>query len=349
MIDDVPRPQDMRLTYVTALLWLVACAGCTPAPSSQEATQAVPRPLGEFRLLGDPSPCEGQLCYEFEVQCPEVSEPERGLLTVDVVEGSPRGVVLLASGGFGTYPYQLWPNGTPSLPQARIIRALHEAGLGTVQLSWENGWPIGSSQGAEGLTRLACRPATVAQWVKEHLVKSDQAFCAAGSSGGAMQISYMLTHYGLEDSISLAVPYGGHWSGRVDEGCLGSDPLEAAMHYRDDARSFIDSSFGFPASASGPCSSRDESWREAFKDSSVSVGGDYYYPNTLVWLVVGGGDKSGALRQGLTYYDSLLRSGSPSVRLDIIPNAPHTLVQTPEGEAMIRDILIGECRPHNAG
>lgn len=342
----------MGLTYFTALLCLVACAACTHTPPSQEAAPVVPRPLGDFTLLGDPSPCEGQLCYEFEVRCPEVSEPERGLLTVGGLEGSPRGVVLLASGGLGTSPFQVWPDGSPSPPKARIIRALHEAGLETVQLSWDKGWWIGSQQGAEGFVRLACRPATVAQWVVENLVESDQAFCAAGSSGGAAQVSYMLTHYGLEDSISLALPYAGYWMGRVDEGCLGDDPLNAAMHYGESARTSIDLSFGypgFPGPSEGPCSSRDESWRDAFEQASVSTRGDYFYPNTLIWLVVGGGDTVGALRQGLTYYDSLLRSESPSVRLDIIPNAPHPVVTTPEGEAMIRDILIDECRLHDGG
>ena len=47
------------------------------------------------------------------------------------------------------------------------------------------------------------------------------------------------------------------------------------------------------------------------------------YPETTVWFIGGGGDTTGSLRQGLTYYDRMLRAGSPKVRLDILPNAPH--------------------------
>ncbi len=74
--------------------------------------------------------------------------------------------------------------------------------------------------------------------------------------------------------------------------------------------------------------------------------GDYFYPNTLVWFVLGGGDTTGAAPHGLAYYSRLIRERSPLVHIDLLPNVPHAIATTPAGAGLIRDVLVRECRPH---
>ncbi len=153
----------------------------------------------------------------------------------------------------------------------------------------------------------------------------------------------MLTRYQLEDKLSLVVPIAGFWMGDVEAGCLSGDSRDGDLRYGEPARGFVDSSLGYPGGG-GPCSTRDESFREEFRRIGVSSLGDYYYPDTLVWFVLGGGDTSGAFLQGLTYYSQLLRQQSPSVRIDVLPNVPHGIIRTPEGVQKIGEIVRSECR-----
>ena len=51
----------------------------------------------------------------------------------------------------------------------------------------------------------------MARWVYDNLHggSSGAASCATGNSGGAMQVSFLLSHYGLEEILSAVVPTGG--------------------------------------------------------------------------------------------------------------------------------------------
>jgi hypothetical protein len=244
-----------------------------------------------------------------------------------------RGTVLSFSGG----------DGTALSGNEQAMTAWSEAGFRLVRVQWDSNWWEGASE-TEGFAALACRPATVTNWVADHLVEAGQPLCVEGGSGGAGQVAYGLTHYGLEDQISLAVPWTGFWMGRIDLGCLDNDPRNAELHYGESARRAIDLSYGFSSDGDGPCFRQDQTFRAAFAEASISVDSDLHYPNTLVWHVLAGADDVGALGQGITYYDALLRAGSPHVRVDVLPGLLHGLRgPTDEGMLKIRDAVLQEC------
>jgi hypothetical protein len=235
---------------------------------------------------------------------------------------------------------------------------LSGAGFRIVQLQWIDSWLVAAPGKEEGHMRLGCRPATVARWVYDHLHEpATGAFCATGNSGGAAQVSYMLSHYGLKDILAAAVPTAGPPKGRLDRACDPDDPA----YIRDAAmRKLNDTGFGFvppgdlrslnpnDVPASGPCSRGDTSFREKLRAASVASGdGDYIYPQTMVWFVFEGID-SEAAALGTTYYDLLIKSGSPLVNKTVVPGVDHGgLVRSRSGAETIRDVLLNECRFRN--
>jgi hypothetical protein len=314
---------------------------------------ATPRQLGEVKVLSGPVPCEGGDCYDIRVTCPEVVAPARARLKV-VAPGSTssRGTILFTTGNFG---FALYESAGES---RRTLADLAAAGFRTVQLQWIDGWLVASPGKEEGHARLACRPATVARWVHEHLHQPtpSTAFCATGNSGGASQVSYMLSHYGLKEILAAVVPTGGPPMGRLDRGCSPDDP---AYITSEPMRKLIDTGFGFvppgdlrvinpnDVPAIGPCSRGDLSFREKLRQASVASGeGDYIYPRTMVWFVFEG--IAGAeVALGTAYYDLLVKAGSPLIGKTVVPDVDHGgLIRSRSGAEKIRDILLNECRLH---
>jgi hypothetical protein len=319
------------------------------------AQGTAPRQLGEVEVLSGPVQCADGTCYEIRVTCPEVAAPARARLKVVAPSGaSPRGTILFATGLFGFGLYEQIGGET-----RRILADLSAAGFRTVQLEWIDSWLIASPGKEEGHVRLACRPATVARWVHDHFYEPlpSAAFCATGQSGGAAQVSYMLSHYGLKEILAMVVPSGGPPMGRIDRLCSPDDP---AYIRPEGTRKLIDTGFGFvppgdprtlngkDVPAIGPCSRGDVSFREKFRQASVASGeGDYVYPQTMVWFVFEGVEDS-ALLSGTTYYDLLVRAGSPFVGKTVVPGVNEgQLIRSREGTDKIRDVLLNECRSRN--
>jgi hypothetical protein len=325
----------MRLRTLTlacsTLLW--SCAEPASEPPSEPQPESPRRALGRISTTPTAEECPSSSCLAFEVESDDLVEPASGRLVVTEPAGGVRGTILSFSGGGGT-----WLPGDD-----QTMSAWSEAGFRLVRVQWDSNWWAGASE-TEGFAALACRPATVTNWVADHLVDDGQPLCVEGGSGGAGQVAYGLTHYGLEDRISLAVPWTGFWMGRIDLGCLDDDPRNAELHFGEGARRAIDLSYGFSGEEDGPCFTRNPDFREAFAEASISVDADLYYPNTLVWHVLAGADDVGALGQGLTYYDAMLRAGSPQVRVDVMPGLLHGLRgPTDAGRLKIRDVMLQEC------
>ena len=59
----------------------------------------------------------------------------------------------------------------------------------------------------------------------------DKPYVLWGSSGGAAQIAFMLSFYGIDEIANSAIISGGFWMGRLDIGCLDEDPLNDYLHY----------------------------------------------------------------------------------------------------------------------
>jgi len=319
--------------------------------NSQESQSLKVKPLRDIGTIStaiENKDCPGDECYTFEVSSEDLREPASGRIIVDNPAGEYRGTITLFSGGGGTYLGWTWP------PMMKVLTQWSEAGFRTVRVQWSQHWWQGASPD-EGFAALASRPATVIDWIADNLTEPEAPLCIGGGSGGAAQVSYPLTHYGLENRLSLAVPWSGFWMGRVDIGCLDEDPRNASLHYGEKARRAVDLTYGFGSlewfqsgepkdTPPGPCSTRDSTYAGAFAEASIAGQGDYYYPNTLVWHILGGADQVGALAQGLTYYEAMVRAGSPHVRLDVLPGAPHGVQRVDVGLYKIRDVFIQECR-----
>jgi hypothetical protein len=69
----------------------------------------------------------------------------------------------------------------------------------------------------------------------------------------------------------------------------------------------------------------------------------------MVWFVFEGIDDTHAVAMGTSYYDLLVKMGSPLVRKTVVPDVNHAgpngLYNSPKGIENIRDILLSECRP----
>jgi hypothetical protein len=338
-----------------ALHTLAGIALLLPAPAAAQ----VPRPLGKVEVLSGPAPCAGGNCYEIRVTCPEVADPARARLKVAAAGDAPKGTILFATGGLGTQSYD-------SLPEtARILNDLSTAGFRTVQLQWIDSWALGSAGKEEGHARLGCRPATVARWVYDTLHErvASKAFCATGHSGGAAQVAYMLSHYGLEDILASVVPTGGPPMARMDRSCARDDGKNTSTTFPEWATRIIDAGFGFfppggpqsfapneVAPASGPCARDESAFREKLRQASIASGdGDYTHPRTMVWFVFEGIDDSHAVAMGTIYHDLLMERSAPLVRKTVIPDVSHSgpkgLYGSRSGADRVRDILIEECRP----
>lgn len=316
------------------------------------------RPTGSLEIVSGPTECAGQTCYEVRVTCPEVASPARALVKVASPEGmGERGTILFTTGGAGMTLYEATGRGAEILERART------AGFRTVQLQWLDGWLFASEGAREGHARLACRPATVARWVHEHLAatEAEQPFCATGHSGGAAQTSYMLSHYGLEEILDGVVPTGGPPSARMDLSCDRANPAHAEVAYPDWAANVVDAGFGylpegnlselstFFQEGAGPCALGDQSFLPALREASVASGlGDYVHPHTMVSFVFEGIDDTRAVAQGMQYVHELQNAGSPMVKVAVVPGVTHAfqtgMYAAESGARQVTDALLDACR-----
>ncbi|MEO7573466.1 MAG: hypothetical protein ABIX10_13615 [Acidimicrobiales bacterium] len=243
----------------------------TPATSSTTAALGGDLPLGVLTPGGSASTdCpRGFDCSSFQVTCPGVAGSSDGTLAVRLPP-DPRGLVVLFSGGIGD---QWWSAGQ-GRPAASMFEHLAEQSLGLVQVRWPDGWLVAPAGAEVGPAALACRPATVAAWIHDNVyeasVGSDHAgtcgFCLTGNSGGASQVAYALTRYGLAPLIDGAVLTSGPPHTSLDAAC-GIDSSDPALVFGPREARTIDASYG--AAAGGPCARHDVAFQARFAQDSV--------------------------------------------------------------------------------
>lgn len=293
-----------------------------------------PLPLGEIKVEAMPDTGACNTCFHFTTSSNLVAEPQGGIIKIDESVGDEKGTVVMYSGGLGNWYFSDFDFG------ARLNSELTLAGYRVIQVRYDSGWFIGSTGNFEGFKKLAVHPATVTKYIYDELTDHQKPFVLFGGSGGAAQIAYILSFYGIDTITSSAVIFGGFWMGRLDIGCFDKDTLNYYMHYSDRAKSYIDLSFGFGMETKGPCELCDTTYLDLYKENSVSYGGNYFYPNSQVYLIYGGNDGVGALNQGLTYYYKLAESKSPKVQMQVIDGASHGILGDSIGYSVLRNILL---------
>jgi hypothetical protein len=326
---------------------LVGLMALAPQPEGLDDMEAGllhnPRSLGTVTVLSGPTPCDGAMCYDTQVSCPQLAQSASATLKVGDPQGAPQGTIFLASGWDGTY---WW--GSPGTNYESIVSQLQAEGLRTVQIRWHTNWWAGAWAQLEGHAKLACRPATVLRWVYHNLHQDVRApFCAEGHSNGASQVAYAITQYGLADLFSLVLFESGPNFARIDHGCIEdtSDPGNQALFYKDrSGRGLINWSLGLPQDY-GACVDQNETCRTLFEEASLAFDDNwqYYYASTMAAFVFGEDDLGTTAVHGLYYHNRVLQAGSPLVRMDVIDGADHFVASTQRGMDAITDILVNEC------
>ena len=293
-------------------------------------------PTGSLEVEYVPDSCENSSCYLFRSASDSVAEVKIGMIRIKEPTEDIKGTIALYSGGLGTHFLGSW--GSSMMLADTLLRA----GFRVISVRYEEGWFTGSPGNLEGFRKLAVHPANVTKYIHEEWVEPDKPFVLYGSSGGAAQIAYMLSFYGIDQIADAAIITGGFWMGRLDLGCFDKDPLNAHLYYHNRAASAIDLSFGFDRRTKGPCESRDSSFTNLYRNSSISFGGNYFYPDTRVYLLYGGNDRVGALNQGLTYYHQLVKHNTPHLYMQVIDGAPHSILRDSTGYKLIQDMALAQ-------
>ncbi len=187
-------------------------------------------------------------CYSMTVSCDGVADLTTYLKVNTPPAGTtPLGTVIFGTGSGGTGLYDSeWTYGYET------VEMVSAANFNTVQVSFggppftttavqPNGW----LQGPGGVRRLACRYATVADWVYRNpqtinpnvTAANSAPMCATGNSGGSGALGYAAYEYGLAgDSatgltpeFAMIEPTSGPPMTRLDQGCIcGQQPTGPA-------------------------------------------------------------------------------------------------------------------------
>src|SRR5262249_32348640 len=204
----------------------------------------------------------GGTCYKALVSCPGIADMPVAVKVNQPPDNS-IGTVLFTVGGGGLPWYDVhFTYG------ALEIENVLNAGYTTVQFNFSFP-PVGRSDvpfagwltGPGGPRTLACRWATLAQWVHDNIRQSNTPFCATGNSGGAATAGYAIANYGMGSEFNMLEETNGPPFSRIDNGCLcNAAPIQTPCVaqpisdcYLEEANIYLD-----PAYANKACSSAEK-------------------------------------------------------------------------------------------
>ena len=333
------------LGLVLASITVMTAGGLWSALQQAEGVTAAATalPLGSVTsVAARPPDCPtGSSCEAFRVICPGVKEAHIAYTSTRPSSGSPRGMVIFFSGNVGTTWWAAEPGSID------LMGRLRARGLVTVQVRWARGWSIAAAGEDAGTGHLACRPASMIRWLHDHRYAplgipagpiGRCGFCVTGNSGGASQISYALSFYGLEVLLDGVFPTSGPPQAAQDKGCLRR-PGETHYHYGGKSI-VIDQAHGFLAG--GPCTNADAAFLARWLAESVDTGGrDFVHPETRIHFIHSDVDIP-ALPHALDYIARLHNAGTPHLTEQVIPGMPHTIQTSAAGlDALFRAIIAG--------
>jgi hypothetical protein len=305
----------------------------------------------------------GATCYQLDVSCPGVDDWPNTYLKVNQPSGTPLGTVILTTGSGGNHVYDADPdflesdgttNGGLSVVNGILNATVPNAGFTTVQVAFSpldnpSLFPDGWLTGPGGVRRLACRYATVTQWVYANIQGSNTSvpLCATGNSGGAGAIAYALTDYAENNILSMVETTSGPPMTRLDLACVPSsqgttmsfvcnpgDPTQTLpLNYSLSEAAIVDPAY--PANEPFCSNAINQSGTQAPSNlflSDMILGGPQL-PNvspTYVNIVLGGMDTSAAVQQAQKWGQALNLN-----RRVCVEDAPHALPSVADGAQQI--------------
>jgi hypothetical protein len=302
----------------------------------------------------------GASCYQLDVSCPGVADWPNTYLKVNQPTGVPLGTVILGTGSGGNYVYD---NDTPDFFYTDsttgdtvnggldVVNGILTAGYTTVQVAFSpldnpTEFPSGWLTGPGGVRRLACRYATVAQWVYANIQQSTSVpMCATGNSGGAGAIGYALTNYGENNIFAMVETTSGPPMTRLDWGC-SSQSMTANFTCNSLPTQTLPFNFSLSeAEIIDPAYPAGEAFcTNAVKGTGTQAPADLFLsdsvlggvqptptvdPPTVVNIVMGGMDPSAGVQQGQHWGPAV----GASTRV-CVSDAPHALPAAPSGDGV---------------
>ncbi len=369
--NSVPNPSAVTIT-----------AAAQANPSSTKSTTVTVQatdPLGSVSSSSQLGSCAGSVsggaCYQLAISCPGVADFS-AYLKVNNPTGAPAGTVLLGTGTGGSGLYDD-PNAGGYVDGSNVITSLLSGGYNTVQVSFgapfDNGaTPRGWLTGPGGVRRLACRYATVADWVYNHptivnpnaTATNSAPMCATGNSGGSAALVYAAYNYGLDSELAMIEPTSGPVMSRIDLGCSPCSsnfqgnicPLPATIRIsamNSPTPRIIDEAYQNPgASTPTPCSDARNgnpgpNAQALFLSDSILYAGasqPVNIPNTRFKMLLGDDDTSNAVPQA-TVFEGLVQPSpsSPSPMYQCLPGVQHDIPSYAAGATQIASDIIAYC------
>ncbi len=314
-------------------------------------------------------------CYQINTSCDQVADFSV-YLKVNT-PASPVGTVIFGTGSGGSALYDfdspeffyIDSNGVNTNGGLAVVQGVFDAGLTTVQVSFGspfnnaagavNGW----LQGPGGVRHLACRYATVANWIYQniHNASTTEPFCATGNSGGSGAIGYALSEYGLNSIFTGVELTSGPVMTRLDVGCSPPGTLNYGgttactnpptdMSYspgNNGTASIIDTAYQSsgattPTLCSDGVTGANQNNFLRFESDSIdfspSKSPALPISGTRINLVFGGLDTSNAVPQGEWWWKSV----GPTPTQGCVADAPHAIPAAADGVTQIvNDLLVG--------
>ena len=372
--DSVPNPATVTIT-----------AAAQASPSSTKSTTVTVQandPLGtvvSYTQFPGPNSCPtGGLpngtCFQLAISCPGVADFS-AYLKVYTPTAAPVGTVLFGVGTGGSGLYED-PN-TGYADGSTTVGNILNAGFNTVQVSFgapfdQGSTPRGWLTGPGGVRRLACRYATVADWVYKHptiinpnvAATTSAPMCATGNSGGSAALVYAAYEYGLDSELAMIEPTSGPVMSRIDQGCSpcsssaqgnvcpGSTNNPNLCYESADA-TIIDEAYQSPgASTPTPCTDARNGnpgtgAQALFLSDSIlySAGNSVSMPNTRFKMLLADDDTSNAVPQA-TVFEGLVQpsSSSPNPLYQCLPNVQHDIPSYLSGAQQIASDIIQYCK-----
>ena len=316
-------------------------------------------------------------CYSMTVSCDEIADLTTYLKVNTPPSATPKGTVLflIGSGGNGLY------DSNPSWAFGYLAVEMVNASFNTVQISFgepfTSSQPHGWLQGPGGVRRLACRYATIADWVYKNpkMINANSSaansapMCATGNSGGSGALAYAVYEYGLAginttgppQELAMIEPTSGPPMTRLDQACVcnnsamgkadsctGSVP--SPMCYSPSEADIIDPAYQVqgqtsPTLCSNGLSGADGSQAIRFASDSID-----YQPTKAPAIPVsktltvnmrfGGLDTSTAVPQGETWWTAV--GPQPPIPA-CTQDAPHDIPSVQDGATDIANDIINLC------